>query len=110
MRVCSEVGCPTLVPTSGRCPVHQRARDKARGTNTQRGYGPAHWRAKAAIQARINAGEVILCWRCGTRLGGRAWHLDHNEDRTEYRGPSCEQCNLHLAGRARHGLPGVDAK
>ena len=89
---------------SGRCPNCARLADRARGTTTQRGYGAQHQRRRATIQAAIDAGTPIHCWRCGKRITGRRWALDHAEDRATYRGPACEQCNGHLAGRARHGL------
>ena len=104
VKVCLEPGCPTLGRWKrGRCPTHDRARDKARGTRQARGYDADHDRTRASIQARIDAGEDVRCWRCKTRLAGRSWHLDHDDDRARYRGPACIPCNLHLAGKAAHG-------
>jgi hypothetical protein len=103
LRVCTVPGCPTLVQADaprGRCPQHRREWDKARGTRTNRGYGPDHQRLRATWQARIDAGEHITCWRCGTTLTGRTWHLGHDDhDRATYRGPECAPCNLSAAGR-----------
>lgn len=103
-RVCAEPGCPTLTATT-RCPAHTRARDKARGTRQQRGYDAAHDALRAAWQRRIDAGEVVHCWRpgCHVRIVGRAWHLGHDDrDRSITRGPECIACNLSAAGRNSH--------
>lgn len=37
-RVCSTPGCPTLIPTGGRCPDCAAAADARRPTSRQRGY------------------------------------------------------------------------
>lgn len=100
LRVCSVPGCPTLV-TSGKCPEHRRDADRQRGRRQARGYDAAHDRLRAAWQARIDAGEVIYCWRCTTtRITGRRWHLGHDDhDRSTYRGPECVPCSTATAGR-----------
>lgn len=106
-RVCSRPGCPTLVDVDayrGLCDDHRKQRDRDRGTKAERGYGPEHDAERRRIQALMDAGLTIRCWRCHAALIGRNWHLDHADDRTGYRGPACPDCNLHLAGRARHGL------
>ena len=106
-RVCAQPGCPTLVDQGayrGLCPTHRKERDAARGSRTDRGYGADHQRARRAWQRRIDAGEPVRCWRCGALVAGTDWHLDHTSERDGYRGPACTSCNLHLAGRARHGL------
>jgi 5-methylcytosine-specific restriction protein A len=44
-RPCTKPGCPALVRgSSSRCPAHERERDAARGTSSERGYG-ADWQA-----------------------------------------------------------------
>lgn len=96
-RVCAEPGCPELTDTT-RCPTHTRAKDKARGTTSARGYGPAHQRERATWQRRIDRGEVVMCSRCDSPIQG-AWHLDHTADRLGYLGPSHDLCNLRAAGR-----------
>lgn len=99
------LGCPRIIPADsprGRCPDCRREWDRARGTRQARGYDASHDRARAEIQARIDAGQVVRCWRCDVRLVGRAWHLDHDDTRRGYRGPACEPCNLSEAGKARH--------
>jgi hypothetical protein len=35
-------------------------------------------------------------------LAGQEWHLDHNDDRTGYRGPAHALCNTSAGGRASH--------
>jgi hypothetical protein len=102
-RVCAEPGCPTLT-TTPRCPIHTRARDRARGTRQARGYDAAHDATRAMWQARIDAGKPITCWRpdCTTVLTGRAWHLGHDDhDRGITRGPECIPCNLRHAGMSK---------
>ena len=101
---CAEADCPTPVPHgTSRCPTHTRARDRARGTRQQRGYGAEHIRERRRWQNLIQAGAPVTCARCGTPiLPGADWHLDHAEDRTQYLGPSHAQCNLSAAGTASH--------
>ena len=43
LRSCAQPGCPTLV-ASGRCAVHAKAQDVARGTAQERGYD-SRWAA-----------------------------------------------------------------
>ena len=104
MRVCSEPGCPTLIPAGtrgGRCPTHTRARDRARGTATQRGYGTAHQKLRRSWQTRIDSGEPVTCWRCGTPIRpGDTWDLGHaDHDRTRTNGPECQPCNRATSTR-----------
>lgn len=101
---CAEPGCPTAVPHgTSRCPDHQRARDKARGSRQQRGYGAAHDRLRATLATHLAAGHTIPCARCGAPIGhGDDWHLDHTDDRADWLGPSCALCNLSAAGKAAH--------
>lgn len=100
-RVCLEPGCPTLVDAGlTRCPTHQRARDRARGTSTARGYGYTHQRTRAGYAARMAAGEVFACWRCGATIDPLAWDLGHDDhDRTVTIGPECRRCNRSTATR-----------
>ena len=88
---------------AGRCPTCSRAHDKARGSREERGYGAAHQATRAAYQARMDAGEVLTCWRCLLPIVG-AWHLGHDDDRTITRGPEHARCNLSAAGKASHHL------
>lgn len=105
-RVCRD--CPTIYDPAergarhGRCPTCARQADKARGTRTERGYGPDHQAERADWQRRIDAGEDVHCWRCNAPIG-HDWHLGHDDDdRTITRGPECPACNLHAAGLSRH--------
>lgn len=104
-KVCRTPGCPTLIHRDayrGMCPPCQRNYDKARGTKAERGYGADHQRARADLVRQMNAGVTIRCWRCDAVLTPTTLHLDHTTDRTNYRGPACDACNMHLAGVARH--------
>jgi hypothetical protein len=79
LKVCSEPGCPRLQRES-RCAEHRRQAERARGSSTARGYGYAHQQHRAAWQRRIDAGEVVYCWRCETtRITGRDWHDGHDD-------------------------------
>jgi hypothetical protein len=79
--VCAEPGCPTIT-TSSRCPTHHLA-----------DYGPSHRKARARWQRTINIHGAV-CARCGHPIPpGTPWHLDHNDDRTTYLGPSHPHCN-----------------
>ena len=102
-RICPRPGCPR--PAVGRyCPEHNKEYDRSRGTATARGYGAAHRRARAEWDTRVQRGG-ICCQRCGGPITpGEPWHLDHDDDRSRYRGPACAPCNLRLAGLARHGI------
>lgn len=105
-RPCANPGCPTPVPHgTSRCPEHTRARDRARGTSTQRGYGSGYQRLRASLAPIVEAGRAT-CWRCGTPIDRlEAWHLGHaDNDRSIIRGPEHARCNLSAAGRASHGL------
>lgn len=60
MRVCSVPGCPVLSPSTGRCDLHRREADQARGSSTQRGYADRAWhRARAAALRRDRT--CVLC-------------------------------------------------
>lgn len=109
MRVCSQPGCPALIPKAGRCATHAREVAKARGTTTERGYGHSHVKTRREWEPLVAIGSV-RCSRCRRYIKpDEAWHLDHDDnDRTKYRGPSCAKCNLSAAGRASHGLPAFD--
>lgn len=100
MKVCLEPGCPTLTKRS-RCPEHERAKDKARGTRQQRGYDAAHDRLRADYQRRMDAGERFDCWRCERPIDPLAWTLGHcDDDRRVYHGPECPPCDYATSGRS----------
>lgn len=56
-------------------------------------YPAEHRRVRAAYAARMRAGEVFTCPRCGDPVTG-SWHLDHTDDRAGYLGPAHAECNL----------------
>jgi hypothetical protein len=109
---CPICGALTQSPRHTFCPVHsaQRAaarlkkRDRTRTTrasSSERGYGSEHQRIRRQWARRIEAGERIACWRCGTPiLPGQAWDLGHDDyDRSVYRGPEHARENRATAGR-----------
>lgn len=88
--------CPVIV-TDGksRCLTHRRAKDRARGTRQERGYGADHKALRAEWQRRMDAGERVTCWRCAEQghthdVDPNRWDLGHDDnDRSVYRGPEC---------------------
>lgn len=97
MRVC--IDCPKLT-TKTRCPDCERAKDRARGSAAERGYGREH-RALRAELAPQAIGKT--CHFCGEpMLAGQALALDHTEDRTGYRGMVHLSCNAADGGRRSH--------
>ena len=107
-KVCAEPGCPTLTDRT-RCTTHERARDRARGTRQERGYDRDHDQLRAAWAERINAGEIVHCHNPACRTPDQpvrpgCWHLGHTPDRSSWRGPEHDSCNLSEAGRASHGI------
>ena len=65
LRPCLQPGCPNLVAT-GRCPDHQRVRERQRGSAASRGYDRLHQRRRAVVLARdplcvacLAAGRVV---------------------------------------------------
>lgn len=93
--------CPEIVAGRDRyCPEHQAEYEARRGTTTQRGYGRTHQTLRKQWQDKLDAGEDIRCWRCGTPVDPARWHLGHDDhDRSKHRGPECIGCNTSTAGR-----------
>ena len=93
--------CPALGDwqrTRGRCPQLQP-------TNAERGYDAAHQRESARWIAKVRAGELVTCWRCGDPITDpNDCHLGHDDlDRSITRGPEHgRRCNLSAAGRNSH--------
>lgn len=77
------------------CRAKQRAGVLARrGGTAQRGYGSAHQRARRKAIAALVDGDP--CSRCGGpmyRVDARTLQLDHNDERTGYRGLAHGPCN-----------------
>ena len=104
MRVCSQPGCPNLIPKAGRCTEHARAHEQARGTRQQRGYGNDHIKLRAQWKPRVEAG-LVDCARCHEPIHPtEQWDLGHkDDDRSKYSGPEhANQCNRAAGGRAAH--------
>jgi hypothetical protein len=118
-RVCLD--CPAIGAWKrGRCPTHERVKDKSRGTPTQRGYGSTVLdtplgrmtfdRCRAKYQHQLNTGQPMACAdHCGRTINPHDWHLGHADDnRDVIIGPLTTWCNLHAAGKARHGIAPSD--
>ena len=102
-------GCRTLIGKRGRCGPCAKAKERARGTSAQRGYGAEHQRLRRAWQPHVASG-LVDCARCHEPIEpGAAWDLGHDDhDRTRYHGPEHASCNRgggHRAGAAARRLP-----
>lgn len=104
-RICPVPGCPTITG-GGRCDPHKAELEAQRGSRQQRGYDANHDRTRRKIARLIRRGGQH-CARCQLELPpdipSDQWHLDHDDQRTGYLGPSHKDCNLAAAGRAAHG-------
>jgi hypothetical protein len=85
-------------------------------TTGQRGYGPAHRRARRAALATHQDGTP--CHLCGLPMSrDQALDLDHDPGTTTYRGLAHAHCNRadggrrgnRMRGALRHGYPPVIA-
>lgn len=98
MRTCSGCG-RTYQPVNTQqrfCTSGCRERKLGPRRRVQRGdtYGSAHRRERQRWRPLVDNGEVA-CARCGRLIvPGTPWHLDHDEDRSGYLGPSHSLCNL----------------
>lgn len=99
-RVCAERRCGTLVDQGvrdGRCDEHRKAKDKARGTRQERGYGRAHEVTRASL---LPDAYGTRCPHCDEYMWPHdELHLDHTEDRTGYIGIVHAHCNTSDAAR-----------
>ncbi len=98
-RVCSFAGCPILVEGGTRCEKHptvKRVYTKHRQTNTERGYGTAHRRWRAAVLRRD-----LVCTDCTVVPATEAHHIDGiTSNRTLANGMGlCRKCH----NRRTHG-------
>ena len=73
-------------------------------STSARGYGAVHQAERKRWEPVVESGSAICC-RCGFPIApGTGWHLDHNEDRTGYRGVAHARCNLRAAGKRGNEL------
>lgn len=115
MRVCRD--CPAIIPSTtykGRCQECARQANRARGTNTDRGYGATvldtplgrmtYTRCKAEYKRLMRDGVTFDCADgCGRPIDPSDWHLGHDDDdRALIVGPLTSRCNLSSAGRSSH--------
>ena len=100
-RICGKAGCPK--PVAKRyCAEHDAEYETKRGNSNARGYGSAHRRVRASLADVVARGDVP-CARCGQPIRPNdAWHLDHNDDRSSYLGPSHDTCNTSAGGKRAH--------
>lgn len=96
-------GWPTVFATPGRTPpppLDRTARLLAKRAVDRREYGHRHKALRAQWVPLVDAG-LVACSRCGQPIApGSDWHLDHDDnDRTRYRGPSHQRCNIEASNR-----------
>ena len=107
-RRCPGERCPRILTQGQRyCPQHALEYEQRRGTPAQRGYDTEHQKLRRTWQARLDAGEIIHCARCGSRINPRAWDLGHTEDRAAWTGPECVGCNRADGGRRGAAISNV---
>lgn len=71
----------------------------ALASNKQRGYGLQHKRERARWAVIVEQGEG-RCVFCHVPIDPKGdWDLDHNEDRTGWRGPAHVKCNRAAGAR-----------
>jgi hypothetical protein len=93
--------CGRLSPRS-RCPDCERARNRRRGSTTQRGYGDEHQRLRAQLIATYSPDDP--CARCSEPLGDDPDVLDLGHidgDPTRYSGLEHRECNRARRPRSR---------
>ena len=102
-RVCLGPECGRLVEAPrNRCPDHQTAWSRQRGSSAQRGYGPAHQRLRTKM-----VGPLTRCSRCQQMATpGNPMELDHiipqaKGGKTEAANmqPLCRRCNAGKGAR-----------
>lgn len=100
-RPCIEAGCPYLTRHGSRCPGHQKladvAKDAARGTTTDRGYG-AVWQALSAAVLRRDRHTCRYC-------GAPASTVDHVTPKA--RGGTDDPANLVASCRSCNSAKGA---
>lgn len=100
-RVCTEPGCPTLIEAGrSRCTDHERARDKARGTAAERGYGSDYEAAKR----EPDYANATRCTRCGEaftpdnpKTAGHIKAIRKHGPNNAGITPQCRRCNYGWA-------------
>jgi 5-methylcytosine-specific restriction protein A len=101
-RVCLEPGCARLTSSGSRCPEHERifrqqrnrARDRERGSSTQRGYG-SQWRKLSMQIIRRDGGYCFWCGLPGADTTDHVIAKNH--------GGSDDPSNLVAAHRVCNG-------
>jgi hypothetical protein len=74
------------------------------GSTTDRGYGTEHQLERERWTPIVEAGQAecaaVVCLEPTRAIApGSDWHLDHDDDRTGYRGPAHARCNTSAGGR-----------
>jgi hypothetical protein len=78
-----------------------------RGSSFERGYGPDHRRLRKQLVQAVEAGELVLCVRCGDPiLPGTKVDLGHvdGSGKTLYSGLEHASCNRSAGGRLGNAI------
>jgi len=72
---------------------------RAKAPKDSRGYGWQHVQERRRWEPVVATGRVS-CWRCHILIAPNSkWHLGHNDEGTEYKGPEHASCNIEAASR-----------
>lgn len=73
----------------------------AYGTSIERGYGQAHQAERRKWEPIVQSGEARCVFEdCQLPIDPKGeWDLDHNADRTGWRGPAHVKCNRAAGAR-----------
>lgn len=78
---------------------HRKPRNAASAARARQYASPEHRARRKTIQAQLDAGLPVHCWRCGRQIH-RTFHLGHDDhNRDVYRGAECPPCNVKAAAR-----------
>jgi 5-methylcytosine-specific restriction protein A len=112
LKPCTQPGCPELT-TGGRCPAHQTAAQRQRGSASDRGYGHTH---RTTFREAVLAKNPI-CVLCHRAPSTEADHHPHSRKQliTQGKDPSdprygrglCHKC--HSQATAQHHPGGWNA-
>lgn len=76
------------------------------GSTEARGYGAAHRRERARWAPIVARGDATCCLCDDPIAPSDAWHLDHQPDRSGYRGVAHATCNLRDGARRGNRIRG----
>lgn len=81
---------------------HRRGNTRASRARAVKYASSEHRQTRKAIQAKLDKGHAVSCWRCGGPIPNvsRLWHVGHDDVNTQLiRGAEHARCNLKAAAR-----------